>query len=117
MKTFYDITTIDCKNKLRVSVVLKEHQNPEYLFTVNHILVKNQSVIYLDLLQPINFHCQVQNGAVEILTITINDKQVMPLYLHLSNPPTSWITDIWMLDIPGPFYPWYHQITGQGWTA
>jgi len=69
------------------------------------------------LLSTIKFDCQVQTGAVEIVQIAINGQEVMPIYLNQSTPPTSWITDTWALTIPGPFYPWYHWITGQGWTA
>ena len=117
MKTFYDITTIDTKNQLKIQVVLKEHNNPLYLFTVNKIPVITQATICLDLLESVNFYCEVQNGAIEIEKIIINDKLILPLYLHLACPKTSWITKNWCFEIVGPFYPWYHSISGQGWTA
>ena len=49
--------------------------------------------------------------------VTINKKEVMPIYLNQADPKTNWITDNWTLTVPGPFYTWYHQITGQGWIA
>lgn len=115
MKTFLDLTDIKTANRLEVVVELIEHDNPNYVFAVNEKQL--QPVLYFDLLTDLQFSCKINNGAVEVAKITINGKEVMPIYLHLADPATNWITADWELRIPGPFYPWYHEITGQGWIA
>jgi hypothetical protein len=115
MKNFLDFTAIDLKDQIEVKIELIEHHNPVYTFTVNDLPVSD--VLRIGLLDDLHFSCNISKGAVEISNITVNGNQVMPVYQHLSHPPTNWITQNWYLTIPGPFYPWYHQITGQGWTA
>lgn len=117
MEHFYEITVIDTNNKLDVEVELVEHNNPNYLFTVNGLPVVSHLTFSFCLLDTLDFKCKVNQGAVEIKKIVVNGKEIMPVYLHLSEPQTSWITDNWSFSIPQPFYPWYHQITGQGWIA
>lgn len=117
MKNFLNITAIDTSQLLEIYVELKEHNIPQYNFTVNDTPVINQTVHRVDLLQPIKFGCFISSGAVEVVKITINGHEVLPIYQHLADPATNWITGDWTFKIPGPFYPWYHQITGQGWTA
>lgn len=115
MKNFLDITAIDIANQLRVEIELIEHNNPDFAFTVNGI--PYQSRMYFGLLDQICFSCEISNGAVEVARITINGHEVLPIYLHLATPATNWITSPWSFEIAEPFYPWYHQITGQGWIA
>lgn len=115
MKNFLDITAIDINNQLEVKIDLVEHHNPTYIFTVNNSPVA--PVMYFGLLDDLHFSCNISNGAVEVAKITINGNEIMPIYQHIANPATSWITTNWSLTIPGPFYPWYHQLTGQGWIA
>ena len=117
-KSFLDITAIDTADQLQVAIELAVHDHAVYNFSVNGIPVRSKnSVVCVDLLSTIQFDCRVQTGAVEIVRIAINGREVMPIYLNQSTPPTSWITNKWTLAIPAPFYPWYHWITGQGWTA
>ena len=115
MKTFYDLTVFDTANKLTVVVELVKHHDPQFTFTINDIPVTDTAKF--DLLDNLVFKCTVSTGAIEIAKITINQKEIMPVYLHLANPATNWVTDYWELTILQPFYPWYHQITGQGWIA
>jgi hypothetical protein len=115
MKNFSDITAIDINNQLEVQVELIEHDNPDFAFTVNEI--PYQSKMYFGLLDQICFSCKISNGAVEVARITINGKEVLPIYQHLAEPATNWIITAWEFAVPAPFYPWYHKITGQGWTA
>ena len=117
MKNFSDITAIDTSQLLEIYIELNEHDNPQYNFTVNDIPVASQTVYYVDLLRTIKFNCFISSGAVEVAKITINGLEVMPIYQHLADPATNWITSNWSFKISGPFYPWYHAITGQGWTA
>jgi hypothetical protein len=115
MKNFSDITAIDTSNQLEVEIELIEHNNPEYTFTVNSLPVRPK--MRFDLLDSLNFCCNINNGAVEVAKITINGNEVMPVYQHLADPATCWITNNWTFAISGPFYPWHHQTTGQGWIA
>jgi len=117
MKNFYEVTDIDVSNSLTVMVELVEHNNPKYLFTVNEVSVQTNCTLLFDLLTNLHFKCYVENGAIEIKKISINAREIMPVYLNLSEPPTNWITNKWSLSIAKPFYPWYHEITGQGWIA
>jgi hypothetical protein len=115
IKNFYNLTDIDITSRLLVQIQLRLHDDAKYKFTVNSQLVGDS--ICVDLLDPLHFKCHITTGAVEIVKITINEHEVMPIYLHVSEPATNWVTESWQLHIPGPFYPWYHQITGQGWIA
>ena len=117
MKNFYEITVIETDNKLNVEVEFAEHNQAEYTFTVNDLLVQSNMTFSFCLLDTLDFKCSVTKGAIEILKIAVNGQEVMPLYQHLAEPPTAWITNSWSLVIPQPFYPWYHAITGQGWIA
>lgn len=115
MKNFLDITAIDLNNQLEIKIDLIEHNDPDFVFTVNGIPYRSN--MYFGLLDSIHFACEINNGAVEVARITINGREVLPIYLQLANPATNWITSSWSFKIDEPFYPWYHQITGQGWTA
>lgn len=118
MKNFLDLTAIDTSKKLEVLIELTLHNNPNYIFTVNSLpVVQTQATLYFDLLDNLKFQCNVIEGAVEIKNIQINDQIIMPLYLAQADPKTSWITNIWTLEIKEPFYAWIHKITGQGWIA
>jgi hypothetical protein len=115
MKNFSDITAIDTSDQLEVEIELIGHNNAEYTFTVNDLPAKPK--MYFDLLDSLNFCCNINNGAVEVAKLIINGHEVLPVYQHLANPATNWITHNWTFTISGPFYPWYHEITGQGWIA
>jgi len=115
MKNFLDITAIDTCDQLEVEIELIGHNNSEYTFTVNNLPAKHK--MYFDLLDDLNFRCNINNGAVEVVKITINGKEILPIYQHLARPATAWITADWEFVVPAPFYAWYHEITGQGWIA
>jgi len=118
MKNFSDITAIDTSALLEIYIEIHDHYNAEYEFFINNqpVYFKKGSV-KLDLLSGIDLECKITTGAVEIGKLLINQKEVLPIYQHLAEPATNWITTNWTFSIPGPFYPWYHEITGQGWTA
>jgi len=115
MKNFLDITAIDISNQLEVEIELIEHNNPKYTFTVNDLPV--QPKMYFGLLDNLTLCCKITSGAVEVAGVKINGHDVLPVYQHLADPPTNWITCNWTFEILEPFYPWYHEITGQGWIA
>jgi hypothetical protein len=76
----------------------------------------------IELTEVIDISISVKNRqhpqAIIISGLYIDGYEVMPTYQHLAMPPTNYIdfTGVWSLTIPN-FYPWYHEITGQGWTA
>lgn len=117
IKNFYNLTDIDTSAQLKVEILLHCHDTAEYRFTVNKQISTESSIFYFDLLDSLYFNCSVTRGAVEVVKIAINGYEIMPVYLHLAEPKTNWITDNWTLSVPGPFYPWYYEITGQGWVA
>ena len=117
MKNFYEITVIDTHNQLEVEIELIAHDNPEYTFTVNNLPVVSKMRFAFCLLDQLQFCCQISRGAVEVAKLTINGYEVLPVYQHLAEPATSWITTDWKFTVPAPFYAWYHNITGQGWIA
>lgn len=117
MKNFYELTVIDINNQLEVEIELIEHESPEFQFTVNGLPVVSSMRFYFCLLDSLCFSCSVTRGAIEIANITVNGREIMPLYQHVATPATNWITAEWHLTVPSPFYAWYHQVTGQGWIA
>ena len=123
INNFSNILDIDTANQLEVRVILHVHEQVEYCMQLNHHKIESQDqTIFLDLFSPIQLTCQIANvdkGAVEIKRFSVNNKEILPVYQHLANPPVAWIdkTGIWRMDIPAPFYTWYHKISGQGWVA
>jgi hypothetical protein len=68
----------------------------------------------IDLTVQINRH----HPTAVILDLSIDGYEIIPKYQHLATPPTDYINfnTTWTFKIPN-FYPWYHNITGQGWIA
>jgi len=114
---------INTARGLEVRLELRNHGNIEYRFRINgHLVLDPDTTWYFDLLSPIHLHCLVSasNGAaLEIAKFTVNGLEVLPLYQHLAQPGRTWLDQegVWDLVIPKPFYPWYHEISGQGWVA
>jgi hypothetical protein len=85
------------------------------------LIGKNTFIEHVPLTDPITVEIIIDRQhpqAIEIVRLTIDGHEVMPLYLNQSVPPTNYLdfTDSWSLKIPS-FYPWYHKITGQGWIV
>jgi hypothetical protein len=124
MKNFSDLTAIDTANCLSICLEIESHGNVEYKMQLNGNLITNsKTTIQIDLLAPIELTCQIldsNNGhtAVEIKNLSINNIQVLPIYLNCAIPSTNWLNQVgkWEFKIPN-FYTWYHEITGQGWIA
>jgi hypothetical protein len=109
MNRFSDYTDIDFT--LQVVVDLKVHGETTYKFLING---KDQGLaVELPLGEPITFSLSVEGEAVEIVNISINGNQIMPIYLHYSTPETCWVTDRWTMDINN-FYRWWHDRKGHG---
>lgn len=127
MNNFSDITAINTADQLAVQLCIVRHGNPYGGCKINNIDLytnagDNQFNFKLDLLEPISIDANIvdpNGGALEIVEFSVNGLEVLPLYLHRASSPTTWINQkgLWYFIIPGPFYPWYHEITGQGFIA
>lgn len=119
MQTFSDITAIDTSLQLVVELELKVY-DAEYTAQLNGVNVVAPSTRFLfDLLSPIDFTIALTSGKLEIAKLTINDLEVLPLYLNQAAPQTNFLDTPtnWRFRIDQPFYQWYHCISGQGFIA
>lgn len=128
MKNFYELTVIRPSLELDVCVSLTPVESCYVTFTYNDheefngvLSSPRKFNIKSKLNEPMTFEITTQRQhpqAVIIEKITVNGHEIMPIYLHKSNPPTNYIdfNGTWSLEIPN-FYQWYHNITGQGWIA
>jgi len=115
IQSFSDIMDIDTQNKLIVTIDIKIHREPNYIFTVNGKFAN--TIMYFDLLDDLVFEYKNLggDGALEIVDISVNGHHILPLYLNHGTPPTNWLENIdWRFVIPAPFYSWHQEITGQG---
>lgn len=123
IKTFSNILDINTANQLRVRLVIATHGKIHYRMRLNGQLVsEEESEYFLDLFSPVSLVCTVidpNSGAVEIKLLSVNDNEVLPKYQHLAKPQTAWIdtAGVWEFATSGSFYPWFHNISGQGWIA
>jgi len=114
IKNFSQIMDISTTEKLVVKIILCLHNNPNYKVKINNKEV-NQ-IAHFDLNEELNFCINVLSGAVEIKKLLINGNEILPLYMHVAEPPTHWIENClqWELKIPKHFYAWYQELTGHG---
>lgn len=123
IKTFSNILDIKTADQLQVRLVVEPHGNIHYRMRLNgHLVSEVDSVYTIDLFSTINLRCTVieaNGGAVEIKLLTVNGTEVLPRYQHLANPQTAWIDQegTWEFNVHSSFYPWFHEISGQGWVA
>ena len=103
MKTFSEATAIKSKLLLDLYLILSD---PAEIQLGNDITVSGQ----LQKLMPINTPISIKIiGQTEIIKFTIDG-------IDIPNYHWCQTQDIRTLHIPC-FYPWYHDITGQGWIA
>lgn len=125
IQNFSDLTVIDTSALIEVCVKLKVHGDPVFVFSVNDDRFSTDA---FNKRYPLNtrftFRCVLTrftegHDAVEVKSVTINGKEILPLYLHQGFPQTSYFnfSEPWVFEMCSPFYPWYHEITGQGWIA
>ena len=127
MKNFYEATVIKRALMLDIIVTLQPvgsctccvyiNDNAVFDGTVTELTQIVQSV---PLTADIDFRIQMQRSHPEaiILGISIDGIEIIPVYLHLATPPTNYLdfNGEWSMSTPS-FYPWLHEITGQGWIA
>lgn len=74
----------------------------------------------LPLTDPIDLSVEIYRHHPDavIVSLIIDDYEILPTYQHLAIPPTNYLdkNGTWTFKIPS-FYPWYHELTGQGWIA
>jgi hypothetical protein len=128
MKNFSEATVIKPDLKLRMVLELKAIGVCPCQIFINDTLEvygglvgDNIFVKELPLTDPISIQIiidRIHPQAIEIIKLSIDGYEVLPKYLSYTTPATNYLdfTGTWTLEIPN-FYPWYHQITGQGWVA
>jgi hypothetical protein len=127
MKNFYDSTVIKPTLTLDVVITLTPVGQCPCIVLINDKEIYNNKLTEVTVLQhshsltdPLTISIIVVriNPEAVVVDITVDGLLVIPLYQHLANPPTNYINsnDTWSFSIPS-FYPWYHEITGQGWIA
>lgn len=124
-QSFSELTDIDTTELLEVNVVLRKHGDIDFTFSVND---DKFSDLMFSKKYPINtlliFKCQLHDfiensGAVEVVSISVNGREILPKYQHHGVPASAYFdfSTKWVLQLDRPFYSWYHEITGQGWIA
>jgi len=125
MKNFYEATVIRPTLTIPIKLIL------DPIGSVPCWVKINGATVYEDTISAVEEICQdiPLNGAIDIsvqihrqhpdavkISLVIDSNDILPLYQQLANPPTCYLDSnaIWTFSIPN-FYPWLHEITGQGW--
>lgn len=125
MKTFSDITGINTRGRLMVELQIVHHGRTVDIITINGRRILRDNVnLAIDLFSPIRLSVLLLDfdegtSGVEIKSFTVNGLDVLPKYQHCASNQNNYIdkSGMWTLDIPSPFYAWYHYISGQGFVA
>lgn len=126
IKTFSDLTAIETVGALTVELRYRIHGYCLATVCINDLyyIEGGYGKIPVNLFDPISLRINLLdftegNGGLEIEYFGINGLEVLPKYQHLASKPTNYIDFYgpWSMEIPSPFYVWYHKITGQGWIA
>ena len=127
MKNFYDSTVIKPTLKLDVVITLTPVGQCPCIVLVNDTPIFDKLLTDTTILQyshpltePLTISIIVtrQHPEAVIVDLTVDGHELIPLYQNLAVPPVSYIhtNGVWTFSIPS-FYPWYHEITGQGWIV
>ena len=81
----------------------------------------NTFIKHIYITDPIDIEIAVDREhprAIEIVNLSIDNHKILPLYQYTATPPTNYIdfTGSWSFKIPN-FYPWLHEVSGQGWIV
>jgi hypothetical protein len=125
MKNFYDLTAIDTSDRLKLILRIVRHGTISAIIKLNNKILNSDYLIQsFDLFDTIKLEISVLDfiegsSGIEIAELSINGYEILPKYQHLANPKCNYVDfkSPWVLEIPGPFYVWYHDISGQGWIA
>jgi hypothetical protein len=127
MKNFSELTAIKSTLTVQIKLIVTPVGKLPCLIklgdkTLYEDIIKEVQTFDIDLplTDPIELSVQIyrQHPDAVVLTLSVDGYEVLPKYQHLSSPPTDYVdfNEIWTIKIPN-FYPWYHEITGQGWIA
>lgn len=126
IQNFSDLTAIDTVQVLTIELRYKVHGHCLATICVNDIWYaeSGRATITANLFDPISLSVDLVefregDSGIELEYFGINGLEILPKYQQLANKPTNYIDfyEQWRLDIPAPFYAWYHQISWQGWIA
>lgn len=126
IQNFSDLTAIETVHALTIELRYRVHGHCLATVCINDAwyVESGQATIKANLFDPISLTVDLidfreGDSGIEIEYFGINGLEILPKYQHLASKPTNYIDFYgqWRLDVPAPFYVWYHQITGQGWIA
>lgn len=125
MKNFSDITAIETVHALTVKLDYRVHGRCVFTIGINdQWYFESSGFTRVNLFDSITLKVDLADfdegtSGIEIENFSVNGLEILPKYQHLSIDKKCYIDKLglWYLEIPAPFYPWYHQITGQGWIA
>lgn len=127
MKNFYEATVTKPKLKLSVELLLVPVEQCVCVILFNGDPVYDGTISGCKSIQlrtaidsPVDLQIITTRVHPEALNVTVNIEgyEIIPLYLLRANPPTNYLdfNGSWRLKLPS-FYPWFHEITGQGWVS
>lgn len=127
MKNFSEATDIKSTLKLDIVLRVKPVGTVRSQIRINRVIwttdISDSEQLFrheVALTDPIDIQIQIQRTHPEALEVEleIDGINVLPMYQYLANPPTCYIDNnsVWTYHIPN-FYPWLHEITGQGWIV
>jgi hypothetical protein len=127
MKNFYEATVTKPSLTLAISLTLEPIGKLPCLVKINGATLFDNTLsdkivinhkIGLEDCVDISIQIYRHHPDAVVASLTIDDIEILPRYLDLANPPTNYLdrSGIWTFKIPS-FYPWHHEITGQGWVA
>jgi len=127
MKNFSEATAIKPGLKLSVSLILTPVGKLPCLVKFNNSILFENTLVgstvinhELGLEDSLDLSIQIHRHHPDavLVSLSVDGIEILPTYLHLANPPTNYLDrpGTWTFKIPS-FYPWYHEITGQGWVA
>lgn len=125
MKNFYEATVIKPTLTVTVRLIITPVGKVPCLIKLNsktlyEDILDSVQALEMDVLltDPIDLSIQIYRHHPDAvaLDLYIDGYEILPKYQHLASPPCCYIdfNNVWVLKIPN-FYPWYHEITGQGW--
>jgi hypothetical protein len=125
IKTFSDAWAIDPAGQLQVDFRMQRHGRTQSRVSLNqYVLDWDVATIHVGLFESILLEIDLLDfdegsSGIEIVDFRVNGLEVLPLYQHMASRPTNYIDQKgkWIFAIPGPFYTWYHNTSGQGWIA
>lgn len=126
IQNFSDLTAIETVGVLNIELKYKVHGHCLATICVNNqwYIESGHVIIPINLFDPISLTVNLidfteGSSGIEIEYFGVNGLEILPKYQHLASKPTIYIDfyEEWQLNVPAPFYVWYHNITGQGWIA